>query len=208
MIEAEAGLPCGMTSLDYRTPVLVGVGQASERIDDAGYRGLSPVELATAAARDALADTGADPVSLAEAIDTVAGIRQFEISTPISHSPLGRSDNFPRSVAKRLGATPARAILEITGGQSPQHLVTELAGTIADGGAEVALAFGSEAISTARHLAKAEDKPDWTEHVEGDLEDRGFGLRGLANRRCWPTAWSNPSASTPCSTTPAAPGSA
>ncbi|NYI87262.1 acetyl-CoA C-acetyltransferase [Amycolatopsis endophytica] len=172
-----------MTSLDYRTPVLVGVGQASERIDDAGYRGLSPVELATAAARDALADTGADPVSLAEAIDTVAGIRQFEISTPISHSPLGRSDNFPRSVAKRLGATPARAILEITGGQSPQHLVTELAGTIADGGAEVALAFGSEAISTARHLAKAEDKPDWTEHVEGDLEDRGFGLRGLANRQ-------------------------
>ncbi|WP_431907478.1 acetyl-CoA acetyltransferase [Amycolatopsis thermoflava] len=172
-----------MTSLDHRTPVLVGVGQASERIDDPGYRGLSAVELAAAAARDALADTGADPGDIASAVDTVAGIRQFEISTPISHSPLGRSDNFPRSVANRIGAAPARAILEVTGGQSPQHLVTELAGTIAAGGAEVALIAGAEAISTVRHLQQADDKPDFTEHVDGDLEDRGFGLKGLANRQ-------------------------
>jgi len=41
-----------------RTPVLVGVGQFTERIGDAGYRGMSSVELATAAARAALADTG------------------------------------------------------------------------------------------------------------------------------------------------------
>ncbi|AIJ21328.1 hypothetical protein [Amycolatopsis methanolica] len=95
-----------MTSLDHRTPVLVGVGQASERIDDTGYRGLSAVEFAAAAARDALADTGADPGDVASAVDTVAGIRQFEISTPIPHSPLGRSDNFPRSVANRIGAGP------------------------------------------------------------------------------------------------------
>ncbi|MDQ0377077.1 acetyl-CoA acetyltransferase [Amycolatopsis thermophila] len=172
-----------MTSLDHRTPVLVGVGQASERIDEPGYRGLSAVDLAAAAARDALADTGADPARTAQAVDTVAATRQFEISTPISHSPLGRSDNFPRSVANRLGAAPARAILEVTGGQSPQHLVTELAATIAGGGAEVALVFGAEAISTARHLAQADDKPDFTEHVDGDLEDRGFGLQGLANRQ-------------------------
>ncbi|NIH85163.1 acetyl-CoA acetyltransferase [Amycolatopsis granulosa] len=172
-----------MTSLDHRTPVLVGVGQASERIDDPGYRGLSAVELAAAAARSALADTGADVSAIASALDTVAGVRQFEISTPVSQSPLGRSDNFPRSVAGRLGATPARAVLDVTGGQSPQHLVTELAGTIAAGGAEVALVVGAEAISTARHLQQAADKPDFTEHVGGDLEDRGFGLAGLASRQ-------------------------
>jgi len=172
-----------MTSLDHRTPVLVGVGQASERIDDAGYRGLSPVELAAHAARAALADTGADADRVTAAIDTVAATRQFEISTPISHSPLGRSNNFPRSVAARLGAAPKRAILEVTGGQSPQRLVNELAGTIASGGAEVALVFGSEAISTERHLGGRDDKPDWSEHVDGDLEDRGFGLQGLADRQ-------------------------
>ena len=41
-------------------------------------------------------------------------------------TPLGRSTNLPRSVAARVGAHPSRAILEIGGGQSPQHLITEL----------------------------------------------------------------------------------
>ncbi|MCC5698374.1 hypothetical protein LH612_35095, partial [Klebsiella pneumoniae] len=127
--------------------------------------------------------TGTAPEVAAKAIDTVAGIRQFEISTPGATAPLGRSNNYPRSVAKRIGAAPRRAILEVTGGQGPQHLVTELAGTIDEGGAEVALAFGSEAISTVEHFARAEDKPDFTEHVDGDLEDRGWALKGLLSQR-------------------------
>ena len=165
--------------LDPSTPVLVGVGQSSERIDSPGYRGLSPVELAAAAAREALADTGARPEAVAAAVDTVAGVRQFEISSPGARAPLGRSDNYPRSVAGRIGAAPRRAVLEVVGGQSPQHLVTEFAATIAAGGAEVVLLFGSEAISTARHLAGAEGRPDFTEHADGDLEDRGYALDGL-----------------------------
>jgi acetyl-CoA C-acetyltransferase len=170
------------TDLDPRTPVIVGVGQCSERLDEPGYRGLSPVELATEAARAALRDSGAAPDALAAAIDTVAGVRQFEISTPMARAPLGRSDNYPRSVADRLGADPARAILEVSGGQGPQHLVTELAGAIAAGAGEVALVFGSEAISTIEHLARQEDKPDFSETVGGQLEDRGFGLAGLSSR--------------------------
>jgi acetyl-CoA C-acetyltransferase len=169
--------------LDPRTPVLVGVGQASERTDDAGYRGLSAVGLAAEAAREALADTGADPSAVAAAVDTVAGVRQFEISFPGAPAPLGRSDNYPRSVARRVGADPARAILEVVGGQSPQHLVTELAGAVAAGRCEVALLVGSEAISTVRHLARADDRPDFTERVGGQLEDRGFGLEGVVVRR-------------------------
>ncbi|MGN6781527.1 MAG: acetyl-CoA acetyltransferase, partial [Marmoricola sp.] len=171
-----------MTSLDPRTPVLVGVGQASERLDDPDYARLSAVELAAAAAREALDDAGADPQEVAAAIDTVAAVRQFEISTPISSAPLGRSDNVPRSVARRIGADPRRAVLEVGGGQSPQHLVNEFAAAIAAGEAEVVLLVGGEAMSTARHLAGAPDAPDFTEHVEGDLEDRGFGLKGLISR--------------------------
>jgi acetyl-CoA C-acetyltransferase len=171
-----------IADLDPRTPVLVGVGQASERIDQPDYRGLSAVELATAAAREALADTGADAEAVAAAVDTVAGVRQFEISTPGAPAPLGKSDNYPRAVAGRLGAAPRRAVLEVGGGQSPQHLVNEFAATIAAGGADVVLLFGSEAISTSRHLAGAEDKPDFTEHADGDLEDRGYGLKGLMSR--------------------------
>jgi len=175
-------------TLDSRTPVIVGVGQASERLDDPGYRRRSPVDLAADAARAALADAvadGLDTAALASAIDTVAGVRQFEDSTPGARAPLGRSDNYPRSVAARVGASPARAVLEVTGGQAPQHLVNEFAATIAAGRAEVVLLFGSEAISTIEHLAKAEKgagRPDFTEHVDGSLEDRGYALRGIMSR--------------------------
>ena len=70
-------------------------------------------------------------------IDTVAGVRQFEISTPQATAPLGRSDNYPRSVAGRVGADPKRAVLEVVGGQSSQHLITEFAKAIARGEAYV-----------------------------------------------------------------------
>ncbi|CAM4208629.1 acetyl-CoA acetyltransferase [Mycobacterium basiliense] len=165
--------------LDPHTPVVVGVGQAAERIDDSDYQGISAVELAAAAARVALVDCGAD---VGAAVDTVAGVRQFEISGPIAHAPLGRSNNYPRSVAKRIGADPARAILEIVGGQGPQHLINELAGAIVAGRSEVAMVFGSDATSTIRHFAEAASKPDFTETITGDLEDRGPGIEGLISR--------------------------
>ncbi|MGA7053393.1 MAG: acetyl-CoA acetyltransferase [Mycobacterium sp.] len=165
-------------NLDSRTPVIVGVGQAAERIDDPNYRGLSPVQLAAAAARGALDDCGADA---AASIDTVAGVRQFEISGVIN-APLGRSNNYPRSVANRIGADPARAILEIVGGQGPQHLISELAAEVAAGRSEVAMVFGSDTTSSLRFFAKAEAKPDFTETVDGDLEDRGQGIEKLVSR--------------------------
>jgi acetyl-CoA C-acetyltransferase len=166
-------------SLDPRTPVVVGVGQAAERLGTPGYRRRSPVDLAADAARAALADTGGDAAAIVAAIDTVAGIRQFEISSPAARAPLGRSDNYPRSVAGRIGAAPRRAILDVAGGQGPQHLVTELAAVLAQGGAEVALAFGAEAISTIEHDLHAADRPDFTEHADGGLEDRGYGMDGI-----------------------------
>ena len=95
---------------------------------------------------------------------------------------MGRSDNYPRSVAGRIAASPARAVLEVSGGQAPQHLVNEFAAVIARGGSEVALIFGSEAISTVEHFAQAQDRPDFSEHADGSLEDRGYGLAGMMSR--------------------------
>ena len=45
----------------------------------------------------------------------------------------------------------------------------------------MALIVGSEAISTASYYATATGRPDFTEHAEGSLEDRGYGLRGMVS---------------------------
>ncbi len=162
-------------AVDPRTPVIVGVGQFTERIENPGYRGMSAVDLATAAAQAALADTGADEAGVAEAVDTVFGLRQFEISGPIP-ATLGKSNNYPRSVMNRLGGDPARVVLEPVGGQGPQKLVTEAGSAIVAGDADVVIIMGSEPGSTAKYFANRDDKPDFTEHVDGQLEDRGHQI--------------------------------
>ena len=80
-------------------------------------------------------------------------------------------------MGQRIGADPARAVLEVVGGQGPQHLVNEFAHAIAAGETGMALLVGSEAISTVRHLMTRGETRDWAESVGGQLEDRGL-------RRC------------------------
>ncbi|HWF77658.1 MAG TPA: acetyl-CoA acetyltransferase, partial [Caulobacteraceae bacterium] len=169
-----------MSDVADNTPVLIGVGEASERIDAPNYAALSPADLAGKAAAAALADAGAP--DLAKHIDVICAIRQFEVSGPAAKPPFGASNNFPRSVGKRIGADPARAVLEVVGGQGPQHLVNEFAHAIAAGEAQMVLLAGSEAISTVRHLQSRGETRDWAETVEGTLEDRGFGGEGLLTR--------------------------
>ncbi|OBA99337.1 acetyl-CoA acetyltransferase, partial [Mycobacteriaceae bacterium 1482268.1] len=150
-------------------------GQFTESIDDPNYRGMSAVELATEAAKAALADTGANSGEVAKAVDAVVGLRQFEISAGMP-APLGKSNNYPRSVMQRLGAQPARSVVEPVGGQGPQKLVTEFGTAIANGELDVVMIIGSENGSTLRTFAKRDDKPDFTEHIDGQLEDRGHQI--------------------------------
>jgi acetyl-CoA C-acetyltransferase len=157
-----------------RTPVIIGVGEASERIDAADYAARSPAELAGRAAHAALQDA-LSAGALASHIEVIATVRQFETSGPRVVAPFGRADNFPRAVARRIGAAPARAILEPVGGQGPQHLVNEFANAIAAGGTDMVLLAGAEAISTQRHLMAKGETRDWSEEVGGQLEDRGYG---------------------------------
>jgi acetyl-CoA C-acetyltransferase len=156
------------------TPVVIGVGEASERIDAKGYEALSPADLAGRAARAAL-DDALSAERLAGHIDVIATVRQFETSGPRVVAAFGRADNFPRAVARRIGADPARAILEPVGGQGPQHLVNEFANAIGAGEARMVLLAGAEAISTQRHLMSSGETRDWSEEVGGQLEDRGYG---------------------------------
>jgi len=156
------------------TPVIVGVGEASERVDAADYRAHSPADLAGLAAAAAL-DDALSRRALAPHVSVIAAIRQFEVSGPHAVAPFGRADNFPRAVARRVGADPARAVLEPVGGQGPQHLVNEFANAIGAGETDLVLLCGSEAISTVRHLTSRGETRDWSETIGGQLEDRGLG---------------------------------
>lgn len=160
--------------MDDRTPVVIGVGEASERIDAAGYLAMSPADLAGRASAAALADALSEG-DLAARIDVIAAIRQFETSHARAVAPFGRADNFSRAVARRIGADPKRAILEPVGGQGPQHLVNEFAQAIGTGAVDLVLLCGAEAISTVRHLTARGEARDWSETLGGQLEDRGYG---------------------------------
>lgn len=164
------------------TPVIIGVGQYSERVGESGYEALSYMDLggrALAAALDDCGASGSVAGSVAGAIDTLAAIRAFEMSRPDRKPPFGASDNVPRSLAKRVGADPARAILTTTGGDTNQKLIGEFAQAIAAGESQCAAIVGSEAISTVLALSKAGEAPDWSEEVGGEMEDQGFGVEGM-----------------------------
>jgi acetyl-CoA C-acetyltransferase len=166
-----------MAGLDDNTPVIVGVGQVSERVGEPGYLERSPMDLAGAALKAAFADAHARR-SLPQALDTLVGIRQFEQSATRYSAPFGCADNVPRAIARRVGARPVHAIHEVVGGDRPQRLIGELAVEIAAGRSKVAAIAGAEALSTMRALLARGEKRDWSEHRRGDEEDRGPGLEG------------------------------
>ena len=66
-----------MSEFDANAPVIIGVGEASRKTVAGEWP--SPRELAGAAIKVALADTG-QPQAVAAAIDTIAAIRTFEDS--------------------------------------------------------------------------------------------------------------------------------
>lgn len=164
------------------TPVIIGVGQYSEKAGEPGYEALSYMDLGGRALAAAIADCDADSGAsgqVAEAIDTLAAIRAFEMSRPGREPPFGAANNVPRALAKRVGANPARAILTTTGGQTNQQLVGEFAAAIAAGQSQCAAIVGAEAISTVLALSAKGEKPDWSEEVAGDFEDQGYGVEDL-----------------------------
>ena len=166
---------------DANTPVIVGVGQFTERLDAPDYRGLSNVELGVESARRAL-DDAAGAAALAPQVDTVVGLRTFEHSTPRYATPFGKSNNYPHSVARRLGITPKHAIWATAGGDTPQTMLSELCERIAAGESRVGLIVGSEAISTAKHLAAEGKQVEWAEEIDAPVDDRGLGMKGLFTR--------------------------
>jgi acetyl-CoA C-acetyltransferase len=156
-------------SVTDNTPIIVGAGQCVER----EYTESSPMDLAGRAASAAIAASGGKGVT--EAIDTIATVKIFSDSAPMWSNTLGRSNNPPQSVAKRIGATPGSRIYSQTGGNEPQTLLMEFFAHLAQGSRNCVLLCGAEAIKNQRNAERNGIELDWNENYDEELEDRGFG---------------------------------
>ena len=150
-----------------RTPVLVGVAQASDRTSLPATAG-SPLDLMARAAAVALADAGAGIV-----LDTVAVVRLFADSSPAFASPFGAYTNLPRSLAVRLGQSPRTELYAPVGGNTPQMLVNLMAERIANGEADAVLIAGVEALRTQANAVKAGLKLNWGDDPGGTPDTLG-----------------------------------
>lgn len=120
-------------ALDPRTPVVVGGGQWTNRVDH-GESPAAPVELIAGALRRAADDAGVGP-DLLRAADAVRIVHMFS----------WRYANPAALVAERLGASPRDTAVSPTGGNEPQTLVSQACRDIAAGRADVVLIGGAEA---------------------------------------------------------------
>ena len=160
--------------ISANTPIIVGVGQVNEPSIPQDKSFSSGLDLAAAAARRAIEDTGSS-TSIEEHIDALTAIRFFEDSArkiAIVSNPLGASNNVPGSIAQRLNIQPANLIYAAVGGQTPQRLINEFSERIHRGENKCALITGAEAIANIKYAVRNGIEANWNEVVEGDFEDR------------------------------------
>jgi acetyl-CoA C-acetyltransferase len=135
--------------VDPRAPVIVGVGQTSQRLAPEAAR--APIDLLADAARAADADAGAAS-SLLERTDVVAvvAIGSWRYADPGA------------LLARNLGIEPRATAVSTVGGNSPQLLIDEFALRIQRGDCDVVLVGGAESMHT-RWRARREPKVelDW-----------------------------------------------
>lgn len=131
-----------------RQPILVGVGQLTNRSVDPG-QAVEPLEMMAQAAERAAADAGL-PQLLSE-LDSVTVINLI----------CWTYDDPASRLAARLGANPAERVYTSMGGNSPQWRVNETAERIARGEVRLALIAGAEAMHGLRVARKAGHRLPW-----------------------------------------------
>lgn len=136
--------------VDPRTPVLIGAGQLSHRVDR-GEDPLEPADLVVEALRRAAEDSGAGSAALAGA-DTV------HIVSILSW----RYRNPGLLVGQRVGASPRTTTLSGMGGNSPQSLVNLACLDIQAGRSDLVLIGGAEAWRTRMGARTQGAELEWT----------------------------------------------
>ncbi len=148
--------------LDPRTPVLIGAGQLSQRVDR-GAEVLEPVDLMVEALRRAEADSGGRGVLARADSVRVARLLSWRYGDPGA------------LVGERIGASPRQTMYTVMGGNYVQSLVNLSAADIAAGRADVVLVGGAEAWRS-RNQARAEGRQlPWTTQPDDTVPTVSLG---------------------------------
>src|SRR5687768_12673607 len=123
--------------MDARTPVIVGVGQVTNRRE----RLIDPMSLMEEAVRRANDDAGG------RALDRVGSVQVLSVVSR-------RYSASATMLAERTGAPHGERITTQVGGSTPQWLVCEACDRIAKGELDGVLICGGEALDSARRAAK------------------------------------------------------
>jgi acetyl-CoA acetyltransferase len=135
-----------------RTPVLIGVGEITDRPDDPA-QGLEPLALMRQALLRAERDAGASLLHRLDSLDVVN-----QVTWPYA--------DLPAELADQVGATPARSVYGPVGGESPVRFLHEAAARIARGESQVAAVCGAEAQNTLDKARRGKIQLPWTPKPE------------------------------------------
>ncbi|WP_026942401.1 hypothetical protein [Hellea balneolensis] len=131
-----------------RQPVIIGIGEYSERPDNIA-KSLEPSEMMARALETANKDCGGQALAKIDSLDVVM---------PMSW----RYSDLAGELGKALNISPKRAVLGPSGGQTPLKYIHEAAINIAEGRSKVAAVVGGEAQYSLVSAQRAGQMPSWS----------------------------------------------
>jgi len=142
-------------ALDPLTPVIIGVGQTVQHVDDLD-EALGPTMLKCSAIGSATTDAGLRSIPNPQSV-RVVNLLTWKYGDPAY------------VIARELRLTPAETAYSTMGGQSPQSLVNTTAAEIQAGDIDLVILAGGEARRTRARARKAEVELPWPTAPEGQL---------------------------------------
>jgi len=165
--------------LDPRTPVIVGVGQVTDRPGSEGEGSLAdrpePIDLMVAAVRAAVEDCdSAQPGGSAPAGRRLLGrVQSLRVADPLSW----HYENPGMLVSAALGIEPAHLVVTTMGGNNPQSLVNATALAIGRGELDAVVVVGADCVYTQAATRRHAERPllPWTVQPAGTVRPEVFG---------------------------------
>lgn len=136
-------------AMDPRTPVIIGVGQCLQRIDDP-LSALAPAPFIADAVRAAATDAGLSGVPRPDSLRVVSFL-SWRYRDPA------------RFIAAELGIEPSETVATTMGGNTPQSLINATATEIQNGSCDLVILCGGETSRTRKRARAAGIDLPWPE---------------------------------------------